>query len=72
MPKEAFLAKFGLHCTLKCQKEAKKPLTIMDFYLGKERNFFEQMVKYYWFENIAPLIIKRFWAHHQYFIFIPK
>jgi len=70
MPKEKFLKIFGLQWLIK-EKE-QKPLTIMDYYLGKDPEFANTMMTHYWFEKKAPKIIKAFWAHHKYFLFIPK
>ena len=47
-------------------------LTILDYYSGKDKDFDKKMMKNYWFEKLSPWIIKRFWAHHRYFLFIPE
>jgi len=70
MPKDKFLRIFGLNWLIK--KKEYKPITIMDYYGGKDPDFPEEMMSHYWFENKAPKIIKAFWAHHRYFLFIPK
>jgi hypothetical protein len=41
----------------------------MDYYSGKNVDFTDNMLKYHWLEKYAPWIIKRFWAHHRYYIF---
>ncbi len=69
MPKEKFLKIFGLSWLIK--KKEHIPMTIMDYYSGKEPDFPEKMMSHFWFEKIAPKILKTFWAHHKYFLFIP-
>jgi SAM-dependent methyltransferase len=70
MPKEKFLKIFGLSWLLK--KKEHIPMTIMDYYSGKDNNFSEKMMSHLWFEKKAPKFLKTFWAHHRYFLFIPK
>lgn len=70
MSKEKFLAKFGLKWLIRESDEKKAPLTIMDYYSGKNEQFPDKMMQHYWFENKAPRFIKMFWAHHRYFIFV--
>ena len=69
MPKEKFLDKFGI--SIRKEKES-DPLTIMDMYTGVNPEFDVEMMKYYWFEHYAPGFVKKFWAHHKYFIFVKK
>jgi hypothetical protein len=69
MPKEKFLAKFGLKWLIRESEEDKTPLTIMDYYLGRDEKFLEKMMQHFWFEKKAPRFIKMFWAHHHYYIF---
>ena len=69
MPKEKFLKIFGLSWLIK--KKEHIPMTIMDYYDGKDPDFSEKMMSHFWFEKKAPKIIKTFWAHHKYFLFIP-
>ncbi len=70
MPKEKFLNKFGLNSR---QKEKKrKSISILKYYQGEDENFPAKMMKYSWLETYAPSFIKYFWAHHKYFLFIPK
>lgn len=71
MPKEKFLKIFGLQWLLKEEKN-KEPLTILDYYSGKNREFADQMMEQFWLEKILPEFLKRFWAHHRYFLFIPN
>lgn len=70
MPKEKFLAGLGLKWLLPKEKEKKAPLTIMDYYAGKDEDFPKKMMQHYWLEKKAPRFLKMFWAHHRYFIFI--
>ncbi|HHE37262.1 MAG TPA: hypothetical protein ENL20_01655 [Candidatus Cloacimonetes bacterium] len=70
MPKDKFLKILKLDWLIK--NKTNEPVSIMDFYLGKDKNFEEQMLSYSWFERSAPDFIKFFWAHHRYFLFIPK
>jgi len=69
MPKEKFLKIFGLSLLIK--KKEHIPMTIMDYYNGKDADFPKKMMAHFWFEKKAPKIIKTFWAHHKYFLFIP-
>jgi len=68
MHKEKFLKTIGLSFLVKEQK--REPLSILNFYNGKEPDFQTKMLKYFWFEKKSPRIVKRFWSHHRYFIFI--
>lgn len=70
MPKEELLARFGLKFMLKKKKSA--PLSILNYYRGKDVDFKNRMLKYYGFEKSLPVILKRFWAHHRYFMFLPN
>ncbi|MDO9576268.1 MAG: methyltransferase domain-containing protein [Candidatus Cloacimonadales bacterium] len=71
MPKEKFLKIFGLGWLLPKQTEPIQ-LSIMDYYSDKNPEFENEMLKHSWFEKKAPNFIKRFWAHHRYFLFIPS
>ena len=78
MSKEDFLAKtIGLKRDLTEQNKparadsAKKALTILDHYKGKEPDFPQRMQKFYFLERLAPVWFKRVWAHHYYTIFVP-
>jgi len=70
MPKEKFLKIFGLHKLIK--STPKHPISITEFYSGNEPDFEDKMMSYYWFEKNIPDIVKYFWAHHKYFIFVNK
>jgi len=69
MPKEKFLKIFGLSWLI--EKKEHIPMTIMDYYSRKDPTFPEKMTSHFWFEKRAPKILKTFWAHHKYFLFIP-
>lgn len=43
--------------------------SIMDYYMGKNPNFEQEMLKYAWVEKYGPRFVKYFWAHHKYFLF---
>ena len=70
MPKEKFLKIFGLSWLIK--KKEHIPMTIMDYYNDNDPDFPGKMMSYFWFEKKAPKLIKTFWAHHRYFLFIPE
>ncbi len=70
MPKKKFLKIFGLSWLIKEKKHT--PMTITDYYSGKDPDFSEKMMSHYWFEKKVPKLLKTFWAHHKYFLFIPK
>ncbi len=44
-------------------------LSIVDYYNGKDPEFNSKMIRYQWFEKIAPVAIKRIWAHHFHMVF---
>ncbi|GAB4377506.1 MAG: hypothetical protein Kow0042_25370 [Calditrichia bacterium] len=69
MHKEKFLKLFRLHWLLPKNGESKPPLTIMEYYRGNDPDFPQKMMQHFWFEKHAPWIVKRFWAHHRYFLF---
>jgi len=70
MPKEKFLKIFRLSWLIK--KKEHISMTIMDYYNGNDPDFPEKMMYHSWFEKKAPKLMKTFWAHHRYFLFIPK
>ncbi len=69
MPKEKFARRLGIKIP---EKEAGKPITILDFYQDIDLDFDEKMLSYAWLEKYAPDCFKQFWAHHQYLLFIKK
>ncbi len=70
MPKAKFLKKFGLGALVK--EEEPEPVSIADYYFGKDNSFPEKMRKYSFVEKLAPDTFKFFWAHHKYFVFEPE
>jgi len=68
MAKKKFLSIFYLGWLV---KEQKNTLSIMDYYTGKDPGFYDKMMKYYFFEKKAPSFIKKLWAHHRYFLYVP-
>ncbi|MFC1887319.1 class I SAM-dependent methyltransferase [Candidatus Cloacimonadota bacterium] len=71
MPKEKFLKNIGLSFLVK-EDVPREPLSILDFYKGLKPEFQDEMLKYYWLEKRAPRLLKRFWSHHRYYIFVPE
>ncbi|HPY96929.1 MAG TPA: methyltransferase domain-containing protein, partial [Candidatus Cloacimonadota bacterium] len=73
MSKEDFLKKLGLGAfsfKKDDNKIEKRPITILDYYSGRNLDMPRQFEKYELFEQHAPESFKRFWAHHQYLLFI--
>ena len=50
----------------------KEPLSILDYYRGKDEGFARRMLQYDLFERHETQGFKRIWAHHEYFLFEPK
>jgi len=72
MKKEDLLKNIGLSFLVKQGKAAEDNcLCILDYFNGKNKNMEKEIRKHSWLEN-SPGLFKRFWAHHRYFIFIPK
>ncbi len=71
MAKEDFLKKLGLGFLVKNQpvNEDKEPLTVLDYWQDKDKDFASKMMNYYWLEKIAPDCFKAIWAHHKYYVF---
>jgi methyltransferase family protein len=74
MKKEDFLHKLGLGLLVRQSNTSvpSRPLSIMDYYTGADPQFERRMLKYAWWERIAPLFIKFFWAHHRVLQFEPE
>jgi hypothetical protein len=74
MKKEDFLQIFKLGCLVRREDTLapSRPLTIMNHYTGVDPTFERDMLKYYWWERIAPRPIKFFWAHHRMLRFEPQ
>ena len=72
MKKEELLKFFGLRGSgRKREASEHQPLTVINYYTGKDPNFPKKMIRHYWFEQKAPSFIKMFWAHHLYLLFEP-
>jgi hypothetical protein len=70
MKKEDLLKKVGLKRLLnKLNEQDESYLCILDYFSGKNKDMEKDILKYAFLENL-PQIIARFWAHHQYFIFM--
>jgi hypothetical protein len=72
MKKEDFLKALGLKRLAKAfERRNGEGISILDYFSGKRKGLDKEMVKYSFLEK-SPGICKRFWAHHQYFTFVPK
>ena len=72
MTKEDLLQKIGLRRLFQgSKKTAEDYICILDYFSGKKRELKRQVLRYAFLED-SPKIIRRFWAHHQYFIFTPS
>lgn len=72
MKKEDFLKKMGFQkLAQKLEKRDGACLSILDYFNGNNRNMESEMLKHSFLERL-PSIFKRYWAHHQYFIFTPN
>ncbi|MBN2460183.1 MAG: methyltransferase domain-containing protein [Candidatus Cloacimonetes bacterium] len=72
MSKTELLTKIGLSGLLKEKGRDRITYSILDYYTGKLPDFREKMLKFAWFERIAPDLIKKFWSHHRYLLFVKK
>ncbi|NLD35612.1 MAG: class I SAM-dependent methyltransferase [Desulfatiglans sp.] len=71
MAKEDMLRKMGMGFIAdRMQKRDNPGICILDWLNGKDPQMEERVLKYDLLENL-PDPIKKFWAHHQYFLFIP-
>ena len=72
MKKEELFKKIGLNRIIRLFKREKegvdRRLCILDYLTGASPNMENEIMRYSWLEN-APWLIKKFWAHHRYFIF---
>jgi len=72
MKKEDLLRKFGLtHLATKMDANQENSISILDYFSGKNRSMEKQILRYAFLEN-GPQLLQIFWAHHQYFIFVPS
>jgi len=74
MAKEDFLKKIRLGFLVKEKTENNKtdPLTILDFWQDKNKDFAQMMMRYFWLEKYAPAIFKSVWAHHKFYVYRRK
>lgn len=71
MKKEDLLEKIGLDWLVKIiKKNGEKEINILEYYAGKDKVMEENMLRYSIFEDI-PSWVKKYWAHHEYFVFTP-
>jgi SAM-dependent methyltransferase len=71
MKKEDLLQKIGLCWFAKILKSKEgNRYSILDYFNGKDPALEERVLKWSFLEN-SPQMLKRYWAHHQYFIFVP-
>ncbi|OPX96106.1 MAG: biotin biosynthesis protein BioC [Syntrophorhabdus sp. PtaU1.Bin002] len=72
MKKEDFLRKIGFKkLAQKLEKGNEQCLCILDYFNGNNRNMESEMLRHGFLEGF-PSIFKKFWAHHRYFIFVPR
>jgi len=74
MSKEAFLRKIHLSWLVflfGSKKREKKSMSILDFYDNTDTQLQKKMSRLEIFEKYLPSFLKRFWAHHRYYIFLP-
>lgn len=70
MDKRDFLKIFHLDFILSSKSEkVDEKVCILDHYKGKDPDFPEKMMKYFWLEKILPKFCKSIWAHHKFLIF---
>jgi SAM-dependent methyltransferase len=75
MKKEDFLKLFGLGFLVADRTGANEiapPLTIMNYYTGTDPDFPSRMLRYHWFEQKVPKLIKAIWGHHCYLLLEPS
>jgi len=74
MKKEDFLRFFRLDRWFASRPSAELPRarTVMDYYTGADPGFEREMLRYAWWERLAPRPIKFFWAHHRMLRFEPR
>jgi len=69
MPKDKFLKKFGIKTDVPKDKEV---LSILDYYSDAKPDFEKNMLSYFLFEKVVPNLVKFFWAHHKYYVFVKE
>jgi hypothetical protein len=70
MLKEDFFRKIGIKPPN--QKKAIQEMTILKYYAGQDPGFEDKMMSYALLEKYAPALWKKIWAHHRYFLFVPR
>jgi hypothetical protein len=72
MKKEDLLKKLGL-CWLANVLEGKKKgdFSILNYFNGKDPDMEKRVLRWSFLED-APKIFKKLWAHHRYFVFVPR
>ncbi len=72
MKKEDLLRKLGFKGLASSFEQRREVhVCILDYYKGLKPNMEKEFLKYSFLENL-PNWLKRFWAHHRYFVFVPK
>jgi SAM-dependent methyltransferase len=72
MNKEDLLQKIGLKWLAnRLKSKGENYICILDYFSGKKKDMDKEILRYAFLEN-SPRIIQKFWAHHQYLIFVPK
>lgn len=69
MKKEQLFQKIGLSkFSAKGNDEESREETILDFFRYNKKSIEKNILKYSFLEN-SPLLLKKYWSHHHYFIF---
>ena len=72
MNKEEMLRKIGLaRMAYQMEKQRGGRVCILDYFAGRNRSMEDDVLRYAFFENL-PEAIKKYWAHHQFFLFTPN
>jgi hypothetical protein len=69
MKKEDLLRKLGCKELVSSLEQRRgRPVCILDYHKGLNPNMEKEFLKFSFLENL-PNWLKRFWAHHRYFVF---
>ncbi|MEZ4599385.1 MAG: methyltransferase domain-containing protein [Syntrophotaleaceae bacterium] len=72
MNKEDMLRRVGMAKLARLmEKQRESRMCILDYFSGRNRSMEHDVLRYSFLENL-PEIIKKYWAHHQYFFFLPS
>ena len=72
MKKEDLLQKIGLCGFAKTlENKEENRYSILDYFNGKDPALQERVLKWSFLEN-SPQMLKKYWAHHRYFVFVPR